>query len=171
MSEVLGQGKYLKLINRGGWEYTERCLGSGVVVIVAGYQGKILLVEQYRPSLGKKAIELPAGLVGDQTATSQEKLSEAAHRELLEETGYQAESMKWLFEGPTSSGLTNELVNFFLAENIQKVGQGGGDESENIVVHEIPLIELNSWISKKFKEGLTVDPKIYAGAYFLRKSP
>jgi ADP-ribose pyrophosphatase len=170
-SEVLGRGKYLQLISKNGWEYTERCLGSGVVAIIAGHLGKIILVEQERPSLRKRVVELPAGLVGDQDHLNQEKLAEAAHRELLEETGYQAKKMNWLFDGPPSSGLSNEIISFYLAEEIEKVSAGGGDASESILVHEVPLVDLENWVAQKQSQGLLVDPKVFVGAYYLRKSP
>src|SRR5438309_2192847 len=66
---VLGEGKYLRLVERGGWEFVHRYGCSGVAVIVAFTPAdRLLLVEQYRPAVDHRVIELPAGLVGDTVA-------------------------------------------------------------------------------------------------------
>jgi ADP-ribose pyrophosphatase len=165
-TKILGEGKFLRLVDNVGWEYVERKLGSGVVVIVAVWKGSLILVEQHRASVGRSVVELPAGLVGDVRGQEQEKLEKAAERELLEETGFQAGRMTYLTEGPPSSGLSGEIVSFFFASDLKKIGDGGGDEHEDIQVHLVPLPELLSWTAQKFKTGALVDPKIFAGVYF-----
>ena len=164
--KVLGAGRYLRLVTKNQWEYCERTLGVGVVILVATIDGKLILTEQFRPSVGKMVIELPAGLVGDHQGAEAETMESAARRELLEETGYEANTIISLTDGPTSSGLTNEMVNFYLATNLKKVGPGGGDATENITVHEIPLSEVERWAKTRQSEGVLVDPKIFAGVYF-----
>lgn len=164
--DVLGQGQYLRLLSRGTWEYVERLTASGAVAIVAMTPaGRLLLVEQLRPALGQPVIELPAGLVGDLLDDPNETLETAAHRELIEETGYRAQQMEWLAGGPTSPGLSGEIIHFMRAEQLERVGQGGGDDSENITVHEVALPELRSWLAEKAREGCALDPKLYAGLF------
>lgn len=168
--EIKYKGRFLNLINQEGWEYVERSNISGVVAIVAiTGDEKIILVEQYRKPAGAHVIELPAGLAGDIPGEEHEALSVAAQRELLEETGYEAELMTYLREGLPSAGLTSENVTFFKAEKLKKVGQGGGDESESIVIHEVPLSDLSNWLTKKEKEGAKVAATLYAGIGLISK--
>jgi ADP-ribose pyrophosphatase len=102
---VLAEGKYLRFMQRAGWEYAERRGVTGIVGIVAVTdEGKLLLVEQYRLPLDKRVIELPAGLVGDEAGKERESLLAAANRELQEETGYHAGNLVLLASGPTSAG-------------------------------------------------------------------
>ena len=99
-----------------------------------------------------------------------ESLELAARRELLEETGFEAESMKRLFSGPSSAGLTDEVITFFLADGLKQVGPGGGDESERIVVHRVPMKELDAWLAAKVDAGCLLDARLFSGLYFLRVS-
>lgn len=164
---VLGEGNWLRLVSEGTWEFTERRRVSGVVVIVAVTgDEKLLLVEQYRPALKCAVIELPAGLAGDEAHFKGEELAEAARRELIEETGYEAGRMECLLTGPTTSGLASEVVSFFRASRLRRVGEGGGDDKEDIIVHEVPLTELYAWTRRMADRGRLIDPKVFTGAYF-----
>ena len=167
---TLFSGKFLALIKEGRWEYAERVNAKGAVIIVAvTEEQKLLLVEQYRIPVHVRTIELPAGIVGDEPGASDEKLADAAKRELLEETGYAAEHIEILTHGPTSSGLASEVVTLLLASGLKRVNAGGGVGHEEITVHEIPLSEIHDWLAAKAAEGLLVEPKVYAGLYFLNR--
>ena len=85
------EGKYIKVVKQGTWEYVSRTRGISAAVILAVDEGQVILVEQYRVPLGARCVELPAGLVGDETAG--EAVEAAAIRELEEETGYRAARM------------------------------------------------------------------------------
>ena len=166
-SEILFEGRFLQVRKIGKWEYVERHKASGIVAVLAITEAReIILVEQYRIPVGKRVIEIPAGLAGDITGEENEALAEAAKRELLEETGYTAERMEFLTEGPPSAGLSTEVVTFFRAHGLTKVSAGGGDGSEDIVVHLVPLAQLDTWIAAKRAEGCLVDYKVYATLYF-----
>ncbi|MCB9697590.1 MAG: NUDIX hydrolase [Alphaproteobacteria bacterium] len=169
MPEVLASGKYLRLVRRDGWEWAERTNTSGVVVIAAlTPAGEVLLVEQDRMPVGARVLEMPAGLAGDVEGAEDEALAEAARRELVEETGWDAERMEEVTGGPVSAGMTSETLTFFRATGLRRVGDGGGDASEDIVVHAVPLGEVEGWIRARQAEGVLVDPKVYAGLFFLR---
>ena len=174
MSErrVLAEGRHVRLVSEDGWEFVERPSASGIAVIVAVTpDDRLLLVEQFRPPVRCRVIELPAGLAGDLAGHEAEPLAEAARRELLEETGYSAEAMLPVRAGgPPSAGVSSEIVSFFRALGLRRVAAGGGDGSEAIVVHEVALAELESWLSEQTDRGLLVDPKVYAGLYFLTRS-
>ena len=165
-ARVLHRGRYLTLLDERGWEYVTRGGITGVVVIVAVTpEGKLLLVEQPRTALHKRVVELPAGLVGD--LEPGESLLAAAGRELIEETGYEAREMSVLAEGPVAVGLSDEVLTFFQARGLARVGPGGGDETEDITVHEVPLSELRRFLAARAAEGLAIDPKIYAGLFLV----
>ena len=169
---TLHTGEFLALVREGHWEYVERVKATGAAIIVAiTDDAKVLLVEQYRIPCHARTIEMPAGLIGDEHGTSDEPDAEAARRELLEETGYEAGHMEFLTSGPASGGLAGEIVTLFRATQLRRVGRGGGVGHEDIELHEVPLAEVDPWLAAKAKAGLLVDPKIYAGLYFVRRDP
>src|SRR3954470_2526008 len=93
-ARVIAEGRYITMVDDAGWEYVTRHGITGIVVLVAMTPAReIVLVEQYRPPVRRRVIELPAGLVGDVAGHEAETLSAAAHRELVEETGFQAREM------------------------------------------------------------------------------
>ncbi|MCC7421233.1 MAG: NUDIX hydrolase [Planctomycetaceae bacterium] len=146
----------------------ERVDTTGVVTIIAvTADRRLLLTEQFRPPVRRRVIEMPAGLAGDVAGQEHEDLAVAARRELLEETGYECERMDFVAEGPSSSGLTSEIVTFFRATGLRWVGPGGGDGSEDIQLHSIPLSWIRGWLRERETAGILVDPKVYAGLYFL----
>ena len=164
---VLAEGKYLRFMQRAGWEYAERRGVTGIVGIVAVTdEGKLLLVEQYRPPLNKRVVELPAGLVGDEARQESESLLAAANRELQEETGYHAGNLSLLASGPTSAGMCSEVIMLCYATKLQKLNEGGGGEGEAIVIHEIPLSEVTLRLQEWINEGKLVDLKVYAAQHF-----
>ena len=165
---MLAQGKYLHFLSEGGWEYVIRPHSTGVVVIVAVTPARhLILVEQHRVAVHGTVIELPAGLVGDTGALRGEPLVTAARRELLEETGFEAEEMIELASGPIAVGVSSEVVTFFHAQRPRRVGPGGGDETEEITVHEVALDQLHGWLAEKQRGGAFVDPKLFAGLYLI----
>lgn len=172
MSEktICHEGKYLRFCVSQHWEYAERTKATSAVIIIARTpEDKLLFVEQYRIPLGRNTIEMPAGLVGD--LDTEDTLERAAHRELLEETGWQAEAVQVLMIGPTSAGLSNEMIAFVRATGLRRTHHGGGDDSENITVHEVPVCEAASWLTRKMAEGYAMDPKLWAGLWLLDKNP
>lgn len=170
MKTTLYTGKFLELVKEGRWEYAERANATGAAIIAAVTdEQKLLLVEQFRIPVHSRTIELPAGIIGDEPGGSGESVEQAANRELIEETGYSAAKMEMLTHGPASSGLTSETVSLFRASGLRRVGKGGGVEHEEITVHEVPLAEVDGWLEMKAKSGALIDPKIYAGLYFIQK--
>jgi ADP-ribose pyrophosphatase len=169
---TLFEGRWLSLRKRGRWEYAERTNPGGAVIILAVTpQDNLLLVEQYRVAIQCKTIEMPAGLVGDLAAQSDESALLAAQRELEEETGYRCQRVEFVHCGPSSSGMSNELITFVRAHELEKVGPGGGDASENIVVHEVPRREAGAWLFARAAEGYSIDPKLFAGLWFIEHLP
>lgn len=165
---TLFAGKWLTLKARGRWEFVERNSKGGAVIIVAVTpQDLVLFVEQYRTAIRAFTIEMPAGLVGDLAHARDEDFETAARRELIEETGYACARVVHLHSGPSSAGMSTEMMHFVRALDLRKAGDGGGDESENIVVHEVPRSEAGEWLRAKAMEGFSIDPKLFAGLWFL----
>jgi ADP-ribose pyrophosphatase len=165
---IVAAGRYLTFLEDAGWEYVTRHGITGVVVLVVVTNAReLVLVEQYRPAVGGRVIELPAGLVGDLAGREAETLSSAAYRELVEETGFEAREMIMLSDGPIAVGVSDEVVTFFEARGLTRVGPGGGDDSEDITVHLVPLSDISGFLASKRASGLAVDPKIYAGLYLV----
>lgn len=169
---VLYEGKFLRLVQAGHWEYAERTNTSGAVVIVAVTKhNQLLLTEQDRIPMGKRVIELPAGLVGDDPGSEGELAEQAVRRELLEETGYEAGEIEFLDGGPPSAGLSNEVVLFYRAGKLKKRNSGGGRGHEKIEVHSIGLADVFSWLKARRRDGgVLVDPKVYAGLFLLQQN-
>ena len=167
MKEVVYTGKFLNMAKEGRWEFCERVNDTRAAMIFACTpDNKVLLVEEFRPPVGARCLCFPAGLVGD---VAPESAAAAATRELEEETGYTAAAMQLLFAGPSSPGLTSEMLSFFRASGLSRVSQGGGVDGENITVHEVPMDQIDSWLEQKRAHGVLVDPRIYTGLYFLRQ--
>lgn len=163
------QGRFLTLVERDHWEYATRSNAHAVAVIVAVTpEGELLLVEQHRKPVNARVIELPAGLVGDQDDPDEDVL-DAAGRELIEETGFEASDIALIMECPSSAGMADEIVSFVRARGLKRVGDGGGDDSEDIEVHRIPLDRADSWLLQMQDRGRLLDPKIYAALHWLSR--
>jgi ADP-ribose pyrophosphatase len=168
---TLYTGKFLALVKEGHWEFADRVNATGAAIIIAvTTEQKVLLVEQYRTPVHARTIELPAGIIGDELGSTNESIAEAARRELLEETGYTAEHIEAVTTGPSCSGITSERLTLFRALGLRRAGKGGGVANENIEVHEIPLPEIVDWLTKKAKTGVLIDPKVYAGLFFISQT-
>ncbi|RAN74755.1 DNA mismatch repair protein MutT [Bacillus sp. SRB_336] len=166
--ETLYEGRWLSLRKRGRWEYVERNNPGGAVIILAVTpDDNVLFVEQYRVSILQNTIEMPAGLVGDLADQADESALLAARRELEEETGYRCGHIEFVHRGPSSSGMSTEMITFVRAWQLEKVGAGGGDETENIVVHEVPRSGAGAWLFARAAEGYSIDPKLFAGLWFI----
>jgi ADP-ribose pyrophosphatase len=169
------EGKFLRCVittyvdSKGAkreWEFFERVNCKGIVVIVpVTDDNKVLVTRQFRPSVNRYVIELPAGLMSE----SEESLEEAAMRELIEETGYSAGNMVYLAEGPLSSGASGEVLTAFLATSLVFQGLGKQDETEDIEVLKIPISDVYQRLSDLRSDGNLVDLKIYGLLELARK--
>ncbi|HET8763877.1 MAG TPA: NUDIX hydrolase [Rhodanobacter sp.] len=167
-TETLYAGRWLRLCKRGRWEYAERTNPAGAAIIVAVTPAdRVLFVEQYRVPIRAATIEMPAGLVGDLAGHEHEGILLAASRELEEETGWRCGRVELLHQGPSSAGMSTEMIAFVRAFDLVKVGAGGGDATENIVVHEVPRTEAGAWLFARAAEGYSIDPKLFAGLWLL----
>lgn len=151
-------GRYIEVRTEGRWEYVVRARSIGAAVILAVDDGHVLLVEQYRVPLGRRCIELPAGLVGDEVAG--ESIEASAMRELEEETGYRAAHVEMIGDFASSPGLTSETFHLVRATGLSRVGAGGGVDGEDIIVHRVAVASVFDFLAAKRAEGCAVDAKL-----------
>lgn len=156
--EVVWEGRFIAAKRRGKWEYVSRTRNISAAVILAVHEGEVILVEQYRVPIRAQCLELPAGLVGDDGEA--EEAETAAIRELEEETGYRAEHMEVLGRFHASPGMSSEGFTLLKATGLTRVGEGGGVEGEDIIVHHVPLAEVPAFVEKKRAEGCAMDVKL-----------
>jgi len=158
VEEIVWQGKFVTAKRKGKWEFVSRSREIKAAVILAVEDGHVLLVEQYRVPLGRNCIELPAGLIGDETEG--EDPLEAAGRELEEETGYRAAKLESLGEYYSSPGMVSESFTLVRASGLTRVGDGGGTDGEDITVHRVALSELPRFLEGKRVDNIGVDVRL-----------
>lgn len=151
-------GKFVVAKRRGRWEYVARARGIRAAAILALDAGAVILVEQYRVPLGKFCLEFPAGLIGDDT--DGEDALTSAMRELEEETGYRAAQWEEIGEFASSSGMLGETFTLVKATGLTRVGEGGGTEHEDIVVHRVPLDRIAQTVADFRARNGAIDSKI-----------
>ena len=156
--EVLWAGKFVRALKRGKWEYASRANDINAVVILAEYDGKMILIDQPRVAPNCRCVELPAGLVGDEDPNATPEST--AIKELEEETGFTAERVERLGEFYASPGMLSESFRLVRAHGLRKIGEGGGDENEDIKVHLVARADIPNFIEQKRAEGFGIDVKL-----------
>src|SRR6266852_2305799 len=107
--KIIFEGKKVFVATRDGWEFVERKSAREAVAVVAETaDGKVILTEQYRRPVDASVIDFPAGLLGDEGEADDP--GETAKKELEEETGWTCRNVELLARGPTSPGITSEIV-------------------------------------------------------------
>ena len=162
--KIVFEGDHLYVFERDGWQYVERKKSREAAAVLAETDdGEVILTEQFRRPLNARVIDFPAGLIGDENPDTDG--AETAKNELEEETGYTCESVELLFRGPTSPGITSEIVSLYRARGVRRVGKGGGVGGEDITVHVVPRGRVRAFLQEKAEQGVLTDVKV--GLYFL----
>jgi len=157
--EIAWQGKWIVAKRQGKWEYVSRARGMQAAVILAvDAEDHVLLVDQYRVPLGRRCLELPAGLIGDEH--DGDTALETARRELEEETGYRCETVEDLGYFHSSPGMVSEGFTLVRAAGLTRIGAGGGTHDEDINVHRVALSDVPAFVAAKREQGLAVDVKL-----------
>ena len=165
-SKVLYTGKVFRLqrdtvIEPGGVQ-VERdiIIHPGSVVVLPIFQdGRVLLIRQYRHSIGEFLWELVAG-----RKEPNESPAVGARRELLEETGYTAKRMRKLLRAIPTPGFVNEWMWIFAAEELT-LGVAQPEEDEKIAPRKFTLKQVDSMIQR----GTLHDAKSIVGLlYYMR---
>lgn len=126
---------------------------GGVVIICEPSPGHVLLVKQYRYSVDRELMELPAGRI-----EKGEDPFPAAQRELTEETGYRAKHWRELSRMLSAPGFCNEVLYMYLAREVEFVGKNL-DFDEETEVFDLSLEE--AWA--QVAQGKIQDAKTIAG--------
>ena len=121
--------------------------------------GDIVLIKQYRYSLKREMIELPAG-----KRNKNESFEECARRELEEEIGYKTNKLTFLTKIHPAIGFTNEKINLYLAEGLVKTKMNL-DKDEFL---ELKPTKLHDAL-KMVWEGTITDVKTIIGLTWVQK--
>jgi len=131
----------------------------GAVAVVPIFEnGDVLLIKQFRPSIGKEIYEIPAG-----TLEPGEKPLATAKREIVEETGFKAKRWRKLTSFYTAPGFCTEMIHVYEARGLSPA-QAPGDDDEILRPVRVPMKEALSYI----KRGKIRDAKSIAGLLVLR---
>lgn len=103
---------------------------GAVAILPVLEDGRIVLVRQFRPAVGRQLLEVPAG-----TMEKDEAPEETARRELTEETGYSGGSLRKLVQFFVSPGWCNEELSVYVAEGLAPGAQSLEDDERIDVVH------------------------------------
>jgi len=154
---IIYEGKIIKVFTKeitfsdghsSTYEFVEHKPSVALIPII---EDKIVLVEQYRPAVEKKCLEVPAGLI-----EADENPIDTARRELEEETGYYAEDIIELLSAFSSPGFSTEKTHFFLAKKLKKTQQKL-DPDEEINVKLFSIEQLMEMIKKsEIQDGKTI---------------
>src|SRR5437763_13631849 len=156
--EVMWEGKCVRALKRGKWEYASRARDINAVVVLAEFEGKVILVDQPRVAPGCRCVELPAGLVGDEDPDA--TVEATAIKELEEETGFTADRVERLGDFYASPGMLSESFTLVRVHGVRRIGEGGGDENENINVHLVARKDIPNFVEQKRAEGFGIDVKL-----------
>ena len=163
--EVMAEGVFLRLVRRevpgGHWEYVERQgVDCAVVVLALTDDGRVPLVRQFRPPVGREVWELPAGLVD-----RDEPLAVTAVRELEEECGYTAERVEHLLTTPAAQASAGLLLEFYYVTGLRNVTKPPGDEKFPLHCELVPLPDLTGFLLARSAAGELVDARVYAALH------
>ena len=158
------------IVEPGGDEPFQRLVleHPGAVVVLAVDEDDLALVlAQYRHPVGKRLLELPAGLLD----VPGEGPRATAERELVEEGGLRAGRWTHLLSAYSSPGISSELIHYFLAEELVEVSDRDGyqpaHEEAHLSLHRVPVDELiHAALSGHLSDGPLVQAVL---AYALRR--
>src|SRR5512137_2722568 len=167
-SRLVFEGVFLKLFvdhvqSADGHQGTRQYLRHpGDVMIIPMLDAEnVLLERQFRHPLGRSLVEFPAGKIDPG-----EPPFACARRELLEETGYTARRWSYLGGLHNAIAYSDERIEIFLAEELERNGSATLDAGETLEVFEAPWRQLLEWV----RDGSVTDVKTMVGAFWLEKT-
>lgn len=135
-----------------------------VNIIALTKDEEVVLIEQFRHGAEEIILEIPGGMLDDD-----EKPETAARRELLEETGFEAEEFIYLGKSHPNPAIQNNTIHHFLAKNCEKTGETSFDEHESVTTKLVPYKDVKSLIENgEITHALAVAGFYYTAAYLGR---
>ena len=135
--------------------------GGAVAVIPVDSDGNVYVVHQYRYAVGEETLEIPAGKLD----SPDEDRQSAALRELREETGLTAKSVKFIGKYAGSPAINSEIIWIYFATDLEH-GAMELDEDEFLAVEKMPLAELVDLVMKgEIPDGKTSFAALWADKY------
>ncbi len=128
---------------------------GAVVLLPILDRDHVVMIENQRPSVGQTLLELPAG-----TREPNESAQETAARELIEETGYRAGTLRQIHEFYSAPGICDELMHLFVARDLT-LGEPDREAVEQITNRIASRQEIAQWIGS----GRIRDAKTLVGLY------
>lgn len=129
-----------------------------VPVLGGGDDREVVLVRQFRTSLRRSLLEIPAGL----RDVDGESAEDTARRELAEEAGYEAGRVELLLELDTAPGFSDEVIPVFLATELRATERrADGIEEHAMTVERRPLADAGAMVAS----GVITDAKTVAGLW------
>ena len=172
-SERIYEGKILnlrrdKVTVRTGTSYREIVEhNGGAVAVPITDEGKLIMVKQYRKTVERVVLELPAG----KRDSADEDPADTVRRELKEETGYTADQIEFLSAMEPSVGYTTEVLYIYLATGLTP-GETNFDENEAIDIVEIDFDEaVRLATAGKLRDGKTLAGILLANARLNEMAP
>ena len=164
-SELIHQGRIIRL-ERHTVEFPDgssgeldvvRHPGASAVVPFLDDPGaadpRVLLIRQFRHAAGGWLWEIPAGRLDPGEKDDPER---CAHRELKEETGYTAESVRYLLSIVTTPGFSDEVIHLYVATGLTR-GSPAREADEFMEPHELPLSRVRKMIQdREITDGKTL---------------
>jgi len=166
-SELVWQGAFLRVrqdrarLPDGSVHGREWIMHPGAAAMLAlGDDGRVLVERQFRYSMQRVYVEIPAGKI-DPGETS----LQTARRELLEETGHTAREWAFLTQLHPAIGFSNEVMDVFVARGLQCVQAHDLDHGE--------LLELEwvtpGWLIDELRAGRLPDVKTHIAVMHLQR--
>lgn len=135
--------------------------GAAAIVPVLDDGDTVLVLRQYRAALDDLLLEIPAGMV-DPGETPED----CAQRELVEELGFQATDLAFLYRSRVAAGFSDHVVTVFLGTGLTEVGADRqGPEEEHMTVERLSLRDAPRLIAA----GEVTDSKTITGLLAARE--
>lgn len=173
--KIVWEGKFIRITKKdfvtdkgenGEWEIVEhtRNYGKSPMIFALTPEKEVILEKIYRVPSEAYIIELPAGFMDKED----ERPEDAARRELLEETGYLADKMIPVLEGPFATASTAEEITIFFAPDVKFTGKHEREFDEEIEVLKVPVDKLVDFILNLPKD-IKVELEVLSAVPILKK--
>ncbi len=129
---------------------------AAIVPLVS--DNEVIMVRQYRYALKRETLEIPAGKMD-----KGESPEDCIKRELVEETGFEARVIKWLYTYAPAVGYSNELIHLYLGSDLRKLER----EINNSEISSLEILPLGE-VLRMIRDHEIVDSKTIIALAFMR---